>query len=138
MSLEVANCPKSLVWQHKLKNDLQGPVVWNSSCSAFSGERNLHQNCIRGAITHLTLGLCGCSRVQGITRCSLVVALVRGFGIDQVSKAGGELPEESTAEVKCLLSLASKLGCVILYPSFQFSISNFLLSILTHPYLGHP
>lgn len=34
------------------------------------------------------------------------VALLQDFGIDQVSKAGGGLLEESSDEIKYLLSLA--------------------------------
>lgn len=37
---------------------------------------------------------------------SVGAALLQGFGIDQVSTAGGDLLEESTGEVKYLLFLA--------------------------------
>lgn len=37
---------------------------------------------------------------------SVGAALLQGFGIDQLSTAGGDLLEESTSEVKYLLFLA--------------------------------
>lgn len=44
--------------------------------------------------------------VQHSTGNCVGAALLQGFGIDQVSKAGGDLLEESTSEVKYLLFLA--------------------------------
>lgn len=84
----------------------QGPVMGSSSYSASSRERNLQQGCVCHSITHFKWGLCGCSRALGTTWCSVGPALLHDFGIDQVSKAGGDLLEESTSKVTYLLFLA--------------------------------